>query len=331
MRALLLLFLVSQITSWAQKADFADVDFGKADSIANSYSGFPLYNLKALTDSLTRPLNTDIEKFRAIYIWVSTNIENDYSLYVKNQVKRKKLKNDAEKQRWNNKFGRIVFRTLLEKKTTVCTGYAYLIKEMANYADIKCEMVDGYGRTVSSNVGAPGRPNHTWNAVQINDKWYLCDATWSSGSIDMTQKIFIKNYSDVYFLLDPAMFVLDHFPIDQRWLLHNDSPTLDLFLEMPIVYNATLELGITRISPNSFNLYGVKNEPIKFSFYAPRPIDNLRLVIEYRDERSVVDPVLTTTPEGIFYFEHKFLKQGKYVVHVQSDNKVLYSYKATVD
>ena len=34
---------------------------------------------------------------------------------------------------------------------------------------------------MQANVGGTGVANHSWNAVQLNSNWYLCDATWSSG------------------------------------------------------------------------------------------------------------------------------------------------------
>jgi transglutaminase/protease-like cytokinesis protein 3 len=147
---ILLFFSIDPIN--AQTEDFIGIDFSKADSVARIHSGHPLSNLKGLADSLTNPFSTDVEKFRSIYTWVCLNIENDYNLFTRNQQKRKKLKNKEALASWNAKLHDMVFKNLIEKKRTVCTGYALLIKKLANYAGIDCEIVDGYGRTAQANI-----------------------------------------------------------------------------------------------------------------------------------------------------------------------------------
>ncbi len=62
-------------------------------------------------------------------------------------------------------------------------------------------------------------PNHAWNAVKLNNKWYLCDATWSSGYIDMATYIFEYDYVNTYFLQDPIEFNTHHIPLDDSWKL----------------------------------------------------------------------------------------------------------------
>ena len=76
----------------------------------------------------------------------------------------------------------------------MCTGYAYLIKELCFLANIESEIIDGYARTVRSNIDALDMANHSWNAVKLNNKWYLCDATWSSG-YTLNKSIFINPFS----------------------------------------------------------------------------------------------------------------------------------------
>src|SRR5690606_27087132 len=96
---------------------------------------------------------------------------------------------------WNRKSHPRVLQTLLRQHKTVCTGYAFLVKELAYHAGITCEVIDGYGRTPQANIEGDGIPNHSWNAVQLNNAWYLCDATWSSGTNDPQQAKFIKKYN----------------------------------------------------------------------------------------------------------------------------------------
>ena len=113
----------------AQVSDFESINFKKADSIALSYANEDLTNLPQLSYNLTKTLHTDVERFRSIYMWVCTNIANDYNLYLKNNRKRQRFKEDSLKFiTWNNSFRKTLFKKLLKKQRTICTGYAYLVK-----------------------------------------------------------------------------------------------------------------------------------------------------------------------------------------------------------
>ena len=123
------IFLIFVNLSFAQQSDFSHIDFSKADNIAKTVKSKRLYQLHKLTYSLTKNLNTDIEKFRAIYIWICNNIANDFGLYSLNEKKRKRfLKDSVKLKKWNSKFKKKLFKKLLKKKRTICTGYAYLLK-----------------------------------------------------------------------------------------------------------------------------------------------------------------------------------------------------------
>ncbi|MBX2893897.1 MAG: hypothetical protein KF763_00530 [Cyclobacteriaceae bacterium] len=92
------------------------------------------------------------------------------------------------------------------------------MRELALVVDIECVIVDGYGRTLGSKL-KKGFPNHNWNAVKLNEKWYLCDPTWASGKISAENKQFVARFNDFYFLTEPSVFGRNHFPLEPKWLL----------------------------------------------------------------------------------------------------------------
>lgn len=232
MRPILLILII--ITRCAAGQDRPDVSFLRADSMASLFPGHSLVQMKALVDKLTAPLPTEIEKFRAIYKWVCLNIETDYDLYVKVKSKRSRHRdNPAALSYWSKKHRVILVHTLLQTNRTICTGYSYLIRELALMANIRCEVVDGYSRNTRIGIHSTIIPNHSWNAVQLNNQWYLCDATWSSGIIESGSGKFIPRYNDSWFLADPRVFLRDHFPSDTIWLLTSQHPTLNEFLGRP--------------------------------------------------------------------------------------------------
>lgn len=207
----------------AQQSDLRTLSFEKADNNAAFLQGEELKNLPLLAHNLTYNLKTDVERFRAIYLWVCKNIKNDYDLMSKNERQRRKLKDDvAQLNQWNKSFKKEVFFKLSNQKKTLCTGYAFLVKELANLAGLECEIVNGYGKT-SASLKSIKMPNHSWNVVKLDGTWYLSDATWSSGYIDETY-LFNFNYNNDYFLMDPKEFAKSHKPIDSKWSLLDQEP-----------------------------------------------------------------------------------------------------------
>ncbi len=331
--ALLLLFFLS-VSAFGQRSDFGSIDFKKADSIASLHKGESLKNLPVLTHKLTAELKTDVEKFRAIYTWVSTNIENDYSAYVKTKKKRKKLSDDREAfLEWNTSFTPKVFEKLLQDRKTACTGYAYLIRELTNLIDINCEIVDGFGRTALIHLDSTSIPNHSWNAVELDSKWYLCDATWSAGRIIIEEKgpKFQSDYDDGYFLADPALFVKNHYPIKEKWTLLSEPPTFQEFTEGPIVYKEAFGPNIIPVTPTKMHLETVKNQNVRFNFTVPNDFKSENVVLIINNGRIDKTPKSKVSPnKNTYSLDHIFEKTGVYDVHLQVDDEIVATYVVRV-
>lgn len=323
--------LIFNTCLFAQVSDFKSVDFTKADHIAKLNKGASLENLPLLTQQLTHTLETDAEKFRAIYFWVCHNIKGDDAQHSKVSSKRKKYKNDSIALiKWNNNFKKIAFKKLLKHKKTMCTGYAYLIKELCFLANIDCVIIDGYGRDVETNVNQLERANHSWNAVKLNNKWYLCDATWSSGYIDERGN-FIEDYNDGYFLTVPVLFGKNHFPLQQQWTLNN-SVTASTFINAPLVYGETFEHNISPITPKNMNLSVKKREDVTFSFKSLKPVTKESVALVYyigsREIKLQINTV--TSHDNITSFHYSFKQRGHYDVHLKVNKDVVATYTVNV-
>lgn len=332
-RVLFFAFLIINGTIQAQLADFGKVDFHQADSIAASYKGENLKNLPVLTHKLTSELPTKLEKFRAIYTWVSNNIDNDYGYYLKNKQKRGKLHNDSTALiAWNNSFQAMVFKKLLKEQKTVCTGYAYLVKEMAAFVDIKCEIIDGYGRTATTNTGNDAIPNHSWNAVWLNNKWYLCDATWSSGEFNLDKGEFIRDYNDGYFLAAPDLFVKNHYPLNMQWVLLEDKPKLNEFMSAPLVYKHAFQHQIIPVAPETMSMQLVKDTDVTFLLKVPDTINinDLKLELSSGSNKSIVQADVKRNSDGLAELRYKFKRTGFYDVHVKLGEDYIVTYVVRV-
>lgn len=334
MKQILFIFiLLLSFTIEAQKQDFKHISFEKADSIANSYQDYSLRNLPILTYQLTQNLDTQVEQFRAIYTWVCSNIESDHSFGEITLRKRKKLKNDSLSfGNWNTKVLPKMFERLRKDKKTICTGYAYLIKEMANLVDIDCEIVDGYSRNTTRNVGKIDIPNHSWNAVKLNSKWYLVDATLDSGYFDVDENKFVKNYNDGYFLAEPELFEKRNYPLDSKWLLTKNKIALNQFVKAPIIYGKTFKHAISPITPIALITEILANEVVffKFKISDKTKIENIRLVLNngLRSENIKVNH--SNYNSGIIELEHRFIIKGNYDIHLMVNTDVVVSYTIKV-
>jgi hypothetical protein len=334
MRYTLPLLLIFSFVLQSQHSDFSTVDFAKADSVASMLKGESLKNLPVLTHKLTANLTTDVEKFRAIYTWVCTNIENDYGSYLKTRSKRKKFSKDREAfLEWNNSFTPKVFEKLVTEKKTACTGYAYLIKELASLADLNSKIIAGYGRTATLRLDKKSIPNHSWNAVELNNKWYLCDATWSAGRILIEDEgpIFESDYHDGYFLADPVLFIKNHYPLEINSALLSKPPSFDEFIEGPVVYKEAFTYPIIPLVPEKMHLEVLKNEPVHFDLNAQNAIQNKKfaLVMNSGGNNKTIEPKITRDKNKIT-IQHTFTKTGLYDVHIQLEDTFVATYVVRV-
>ncbi len=102
--------------------------------------------------------------------------------------------------------------------------------------------------------------------VKINNKWYLCDATWSSGLIDLRNKKFIPHFEEVYFLTPPDLFVENHLPIDQKWTLTEQSISKEEFINHAFIYKSAIAVGLKSIYPTQYEVYLQTKEMLTLCF-----------------------------------------------------------------
>ena len=334
MRAYVLALIIAPIVTtsvYGQLSDFTGANFRKADSIAEMYPRHQLEDLKILSDKLTKPLSTDVEKFRAIFKWVCLNVESDYALFLENKSMRSKLKGE-KLSTWEKKFSARVFSVLTAKHRTICTGYAYLVKELAFHSGLYCRIVDGYSRHAGANVGGSGIVNHSWNAVELQGKWYLCDPTWSSGTIDNQRQTFVRKFDDAYFLSEPRLFTQNHYPLDSQWILLKVKPSLQTFLDAPLIYSASIRYGVEPSAPATFGIDVARGTKVFFQFNkrGGNEFSNIALYVENsrtNDAFTKQENACNTT----YIVDHKFLQKGKYAVHVVMDGAHVLTFEVCVN
>ncbi|MFK7783020.1 transglutaminase domain-containing protein [Psychroserpens sp.] len=329
----LLLFIVA-FQSHAQRSDFRHINFQKSDSIAETCKNEGLENLPELAYKLTSNLSTDTERFRAIYKWVCNNIANDYSLYLRNKRKRERYKNDSIKlEAWNDRFKKEIFRKLLKQKKTICTGYAYIVQELSKLANLDCKIIHGFGKTSTINIETSDIPNHTWNAIKLDGKWYLCDPTWASGIPNQDTNVFSFEYNDGYFLADPNLFAINHYPLNNEWSLLDNRLSFEDFLAAPILYGKSYTHLIKHEKPKQMHHDVQKNDTLNFEFDLQKPIqkNSISFLIDSGFISRKVKPTFIQIENKSLSIRQQFNTKGFYDVHLYFGEDLISTYTVKVN
>lgn len=200
-----------------------------------------------LAENITSKFNTDLEKVRAIYVWITDNITYDFELY----------ENDELHRQFYSSESNVIDKTL-ERKKAICSGYSLLFKKLCNDLDIECEVVNGYSKQWLDSFVSKNVPDHAWNAVKINNNWALIDVTWASKNGDDNER------DDFWFMTNPEFFVYSHYPENENWTLLENGLTKKEFDQLPTITDTTFfEDEIKVLVPNKKIIDVEKNRIIK--------------------------------------------------------------------
>lgn len=119
---------------------------------------------------------------------------------------------------------------IFENRIGVCSGYALLMREIAQHVGVEVVYVVGDSR---DRVGKVGGAGHAWNAVKLDGAWYLIDSTWDAGYLENGS--FVKRYSTRYFLAPPNVFGLNHYPDIPAWQLREPPLSRGDFMRQPML------------------------------------------------------------------------------------------------
>ena len=153
-RLLTIILLLTPCIAYSQNNDFSEVD-----NYVESLKVDKDISISDLTKKLTMPFSSDLLKTRAIFYWIASNIEYDHG----DNETTSRTSYPSVKEKINDTYN---FRK------GECRGYSHLFKYMLELSGIKSTVITGYSRTDLKNC-FPHNPDHAWNSVKIEDKWYL--------------------------------------------------------------------------------------------------------------------------------------------------------------
>jgi transglutaminase-like putative cysteine protease len=138
-------------------------------------------------------------------------------------------------------------------RTGVCEGYSRLMVALGKAAGVEIAFVTGYIRDSRRRLAVSDDPwdtsqrealegvGHAWNAVKLDDQWYLIDATWD----DPTK----GTNSTTYLFVPPKLMMFDHYPEDASWQLLASPLSLGDFVRQPLLSPKIGELGLSLVTP----------------------------------------------------------------------------------
>jgi len=183
-------------------------------------------SLESLTEYLIEPAETDLEKVRVIYRWITDNISYDTEAY------------------FSGRRAETSPAGVLRTGKSVCAGYAGLFKNLLDIAGVTSIELNGYAKGYSYDEGDHfTRTNHAWNAVQIDERWYLIDSTWATGHLE--GRTYKKRLQEYWFFTPPEKFIFSHFPVGSDGQLLENPIDQTLFEELPNLKHQFFNTGIT--------------------------------------------------------------------------------------
>lgn len=183
-------------------------------------------------------------------------------------------------------------QTVFERRTSVCAGYATLLAALGEAAGVEIVVVVGDARGDDGLFEGQG---HAWNAVNLEGRWYLIDATWDAGSVNGDR--FVKGYSTQYLLTPPEVFVASHMPDDPKWQLLATPLSHGDFLRLPHLRPEFASLGLELVEPTRARYAVSAGDELTLRFANPhafRLAGDVRRPEADRGQRCEVDESRTT-------------------------------------
>ena len=185
-------------------------EFAQVDKLALQIPDSLTNTTQSISGYISSKFDTPTDKSRAIFIWITNNIQYD----IENMFAINFYQNKDE----------IIEKVLITRKG-ICMDYAELFNSIANQAGIKTYVISGY----TKQNGFVDYIPHAWCGSLIDSTWFLFDPTWGSGYIQNSK--FVKKTNDYYFKTKPEQLVQSHMPFDPLWQFLNFPVTNQEFYE----------------------------------------------------------------------------------------------------
>jgi len=190
------------------------------------------------------PAKTETEKAWVVYVWITHNIAYNMNGFLA-----------------GNSGENTPDSTLLTG-LSVCEGYSSLYDDACKHLGLTCVKIAGYSKGWGYRIGDHidiSDINHAWNAVYLEGKWQLLDATWGAGSSDSSS--FHFKFEPYYFCVPPHVFLNNHYAPDYQY--HSPQCSLKDFERMDKLKLGFYKLGLNCVSQKNGEISSVNDFLIK--------------------------------------------------------------------
>jgi len=187
-------------------------------------------SVRTLAIHLASPFTAIVDKYRAIFRWVTNNIAYD-TVALR-----------------SGDYGDWSPEGILKKRMGVCSGSAKLFEALCHMAGLEAWYVSGYSKGGSYKPGSIiEKPSHAWNVIRLKDGTLVpLDSCWGAGHVNgMT---FTHEYEDYWWCTPPARFVLTHLPSDPQWSCLDETPSLATFSKTIGLKGGFFKAGLDLVS-----------------------------------------------------------------------------------
>ncbi|XP_062611451.1 uncharacterized protein LOC134273277 isoform X2 [Saccostrea cucullata] len=172
---------------------------------------------------------SELDKARAIFRWMTC--KNMYTISFANVPK-----GSPEE----------VLESFKNKKGT----YARIFETLCGHAGLFCTVLTGFAKGLDYRPGDKFKGteyNHSWNAVYIDNNWYLVDSHWATRYLisekNMPENL-VYEYDDFYFMTDPEQLIYSHWSQREKWQLLSRPLSLAEFEDLPLVKSYFFKCGM---------------------------------------------------------------------------------------
>jgi hypothetical protein len=258
--------------------------FAQIDKSARNCPRAAQKDIPSLAAHLTLNAKTDLEKARAIYVWLTDNINYDDKAY-NSEI-----------------YGDYSAESVLKNKLAVCEGFSNLFLQLGLEMGLDIKKVVGYSKGYGYKPGQKlSNTDHAWNIIKIDGNWRVFDATWGQGyGVNKGGKLeSTSEFNDYWFNVDPYEAIFTHMPELENFTKVTPNISLQEFEKFPKLGKEYFTLGFngqstflnlknnSRIKfPNCFpvetHIEKVQAHPFSllkssvgyvFEFYVPRGIE----------------------------------------------------------
>jgi hypothetical protein len=226
----------------------------------------PAKALKLLVAWLLRGIKDPFERVRVLHDWVALHLTYDWQAFITDEIPDQSIE------------------ALLTRRTAVCAGFASLFTALCEAAQLECVTIPGVARGFERALTpqTAKQENHAWNAVKIDGAWYLLDVTWDSPG-PPGSPLAKQPFETTWFLLEPELMIVAHFPTDPAWQLLAEPFDFERFARQP-----WLSPRFLRLTGGSLEGVGATNVvDDELSFFVPHPDDvNVRALVRPRGDAT---------------------------------------------